>query len=263
MRIDLGGRSALVCGASAGIGYAVAQSLSAAGANVMICSRNEKTLTAAATSLMSGKTQEVIPVVADMTRVEDIDALTSAALEHFGTVDILVNNTGGPPPGNFDDLDEQAWREAVNLTLLSAIETTRRVLPAMRQQGWGRIVNVTSTSVKQPVEGLLLSNSIRMAVVGWAKSLANEVGPDGVLVNNVCPGYMATERLDQLAASLAIKEAITEAEIRARWAAKAPLRRIGDPVELAQLVVFLASDEASYITGTTIAVDGGRNQMVT
>ena len=262
MKIDLSGRVALVAGASAGLGYASALGLAKAGASLAICARTEDKVAAAAATLES-EGVEVLGIPTDVTSVEQIDALAAAALERFGTVDILVNNAGGPPPGTFDDLSEADWRAAIDLTLMSAVELTRRLLPGMRAQRWGRIINITSTSVKQPVDGLLLSNSIRMAVIGWAKTLANEVGPDQVVINNVCPGYTTTERLGQLAANIAARDDIAEDQVFENWAAQVPLRRLATPEEFANVVVFLASEEAAYVHGATIAVDGGRSQSVT
>lgn len=262
MKIDLSGRTALVCGSSGGLGLAIARGLAATGCNLVLCARSADKLDTIADEL-SGEHVDVLAVPVDLTSVEQIDELTKAALERFGVIDILMNNAGGPPGGTFDDLDEAAWRGAVDLTLMSAIEVTRRLLPAMRAQRWGRIINVTSTSVKQPVDGLILSNSIRMAVVGWAKSLANEVGPDQVTVNNLCPGYTTTDRLDQLAALVGERQGIEADKVYENWAAMVPLRRLATPEEFANVAVFLASEEAAYVHGATIAVDGGRNQAVT
>jgi len=263
MKIDMSGRTALVGGSSAGLGLAIAHGLAASGANVVLCARSAESLVRAASEVDASGPGEVITVPTDLTRVAQIDALASRALERFGTVDILVNNAGGPPPGTFDDLGEADWRHAVDLTLMSAVELTRRLLPAMRAQRWGRVINVTSTSVKQPVDGLILSNSIRSAVVGWAKTLANEIGPEQVLVNNVCPGYTTTERLAQLAGAVASRQGIEAEEVFENWAALTPLRRLATPEEFANVVVFLASDAASYVHGATIAVDGGRSQAMT
>ena len=262
MQIDLSGRTALVCGASEGLGYASAYGLARAGANLAICSRSADKLAIATANLAKHDT-DVVAIQADLTSTSQIDELASRALEHFGVIDILVNNAGGPPPGTFDDLTEADWRGAVDLTLMSAVELTRRILPGMRSQKWGRIVNITSTSVKQPVDGLILSNSIRMAVVGWAKALANEVGPDQVVINNVCPGYTTTGRLGQLAANIAARDGIEETKVFENWAGAVPLRRLASPEEFANVVVFLASEQAAYVHGTTIAVDGGRSQSVT
>jgi len=262
MKIDLAGRAAVVCGASQGLGLASAVGLARAGANLVICARSEDKI-ATAVGTLEAEGVEVLGVPTDLTSVEQIETLAAAALERFGTIDILVNNAGGPPPGTFDDLSEADWRAAIDLTLMSAVELTRRLLPAMRAQRWGRIINITSTSVKQPVDGLILSNSIRMAVVGWAKTLANEVGPDQVVINNVCPGYTTTDRLGALAADIAARDGITEDQVFENWASTIPLRRLATPEEFANVVVFLASEQAAYVHGTTIAVDGGRSQSVT
>jgi 3-oxoacyl-[acyl-carrier protein] reductase len=262
MNIRLDGRTAVVGGSSTGLGLAIAEGFAEAGANVVLCARNEEPLQTAEAGIKE-MGAEVLAIPTDLTRVDEIDNLATRTLERFGIVDILVNNAGGPPSGTFDDLPEADWRRAVDLTLMSAVELTRRLLPGMRAQRWGRIINVTSTSVKQPINGLMLSNSLRLAVVGWAKTLANEVGPDQVLINNVCPGHTTTDRLDELAKAVATREGLSIPEVYASWEKLSPLRRIGKPQELANLVVFLASDRASYINGTTIAVDGGRQQAMT
>lgn len=262
MKIDLSGRTALVCGSSGGLGLAIAQGLAATGCNLVLCARSAAKLDAVADEL-SGAGIDVLAVPTDLTSVEQIDDLARAALARFGVVDILINNAGGPPGGTFDDLDEAAWRGAIDLTLMSAVETTRRLLPPMRSQRWGRVINVTSTSVKQPVDGLILSNSIRMAVVGWAKTLANEVGPDQVTVNNICPGYTTTDRLDELAALVGARQGIEADKVYENWAGMVPLGRLATPEEFANVAVFLASEEAAYVHGATIPVDGGRNQAVT
>jgi 3-oxoacyl-[acyl-carrier protein] reductase len=241
---------------------ACARGLAGTGANLVLCARTASKLEAAAAEL-EGKGVEVLAVPTDLTDVDQIEALTAQAGERFGTIDILVNNAGGPPSGTFADLSEADWRAAVALTLMSAVETTRRILPSMREQKWGRIINITSTSVKQPIDGLLLSNSIRSAVIGWAKTLANEVGPDNVLVNNVCPGYTTTDRLGDLAAGAAERQGIEPSEVYENWAAGIPLRRLATPEEFANVVVFLASEEAAYVHGATIVVDGGRSQSMT
>ncbi len=262
MNIRMDGRTALVGGSSTGLGLAIAEGLAEAGANLVLCARTAATLDEAAAGIKE-MGAEVLTVPTDLTRVGEIDNLATLALEKFGTIDILVNNAGGPPSGPFDDLTEEDWRHAVDLTLMSAVELTRRLLPAMRAQKWGRVINVTSTSVKQPVNGLMLSNSLRSAVVGWAKTLANEIGPDQILINNVCPGHTTTARLEELAQAVSSRQGLSVAEVYASWEQLSPLQRLGKPHELANLVVFLASDMASYINGTTIAVDGGRQQAMT
>jgi 3-oxoacyl-[acyl-carrier protein] reductase len=177
--------------------------------------------------------------------------------ERFGRIDILVTNAGGPPTGEFEKLSRADWDAAVQLTLTSVLELTRAVLPGMKERKWGRILNVTSIAVKQPVENLILSNSLRAAVTGFARTLANEVAPDGITVNNLLPGYTRTERVVELAKALAESRGVSEAEVRAAWEAQIPMKRLGEPREFAALAAFLASERASYITGTSITVDGG------
>ena len=178
-------------------------------------------------------------------------------MEKFGRVDILVTNNGGPPTGQFESLTQAQWETAARLTLYSVIEMTRSVLPGMKERGWGRILNITSIAVKQPVDNLMLSNSLRAAVTGFARTLANEVAKSGVTVNNIMPGYTRTERLEELAQMMALKEGISPADFAMRWEEEIPMGRLGDPHEFAALAVFLVSERASYITGQSIAVDGG------
>lgn len=252
MNLGLAGRTALVMAGSQGIGLASAQGFHAAGANVAICARSQGPLDAAAASMPG-----CLAMTADVTSESDIGAFVTATKERFGAVDILVNNAGGPPPGLFADLDDEDWAKAVELTLMSAIRATRAVLPGMRERGWGRIVNVSSFGVKQPVPNLTLSNSIRMAVLGWAKTLSNQVGPDGITVNTVCPGWTRTARVEKLFAQQSEQTGKSEEEIEAALVQSIPLRRAGEAEEIANCVVFLGSEAASYITGTAIAVDGG------
>jgi 3-oxoacyl-[acyl-carrier protein] reductase len=199
----------------------------------------------------------LIGVAADVSSAEGVSRVACAALERFGRVDILVTNAGGPPAGTFESLSAEDWEAATRLTLMSVIELTRAVLPGMRERRWGRILNVTSIAVKQPVNNLILSNSLRAAVTGFARTLANEVAAEGVTVNNLLPGYTRTERVEELARAAAAREGVNEAEALARWEAEIPMRRLGEPREFAALAAFLASERASYITGTSIQVDGG------
>ncbi len=199
----------------------------------------------------------VIAVPADLSRIEDVKRVVEAGRREHGRIDILVTNTGGPRSGTFASLGPEDWDAAVGLLLRSAVELARAVLPGMQERRHGRIVNVTSMAVKQPVDGLILSNSIRAAVTGMARTLANEVASQGITVNNVMPGYTRTERLVELSEAMAKAEGSAPAEIVARWQAQTPARRLGDPRELAALVAFLASDRAGFITGQSIAVDGG------
>ena len=186
-----------------------------------------------------------------------IGLVAQEALSRFGRVDILVNNAGGPPSGPFETHDWAAWRSAVDLTLRSAVELTRLVLPGMRERAWGRVLNVTSIAVKQPVDGLMLSNSVRAAVTGWARTLATEVARDGVTVNCILPGYTRTQRVEQLNAERASREGIDVAEVERRIEEQIPMRRLGEPREFGALAAFLVSERASYITAQSIVVDGG------
>lgn len=252
MILGLKGRTALVMAGSQGIGLASAQSFHAAGANVAICARSQGPLDAAAASMPG-----CMAMIADVTSESDIVAFVAAAHQAFSSIDILVNNAGGPPPGAFVDLDDAAWAKALELTLMSAIRATRAVLPTMKENKWGRIVNISSFGVKQPVPNLTLSNSIRMAVLGWAKTLADQVGPDGITVNTVCPGWTRTARVEKLFAQQSAKTGESREEIEAALAQSIPLRRPGEAQDVANLVAFLGSEAAGYITGTAIAVDGG------
>ena len=194
---------------------------------------------------------------ADVANPADIAALVGATLARFGRIDVLVTNGGGPPPGRFEALDAAAWQRATELTLFAPIDLARHVLPGMKQRRWGRILNITSIAVKQPVDNLMLSNSLRAAVTGWARTLANEVAAHGITVNNLMPGYTRTERVDELAGVIAQRDGITPEQATARWESEIPLGRLGEPREFAALAAFLASERASYITGTSIPVDGG------
>ncbi len=257
MDLGLRGKVALVAGASKGLGREVARSLAHEGAKVAICARNAELLREAALSISQETGSELWWKVTDLSNPKDIRAFVQEAVERFETVHILVNNAGGPPSGKFVDLGEESWEEAFQLNLMSAIRLTRQVLPHMRRQGWGRIINLTSAAVKQPIEGLILSNSLRAAVHGWAKSLSNELASEGVLVNCVCTGFMHTQRVEQLAETLAHSKGADSSEIVRAWEAQIPLGRLGRPQELADLVTFLASEKAGYITGASIAIDGG------
>ncbi|MGE3468432.1 MAG: SDR family oxidoreductase [Pyrinomonadaceae bacterium] len=257
MDLGLKGRIALVCASSQGLGYAVANELAREGASLIICSRREASINAAADAIRRESGADILAVAADVSVAKDLDRLVSAGIGRFGKIDILVTNSGGPPAGPFDSLSRDSWDEATRVLLTSVLDLTRLVLPGMKDRGWGRILNVTSIASKQPVENLMLSNSLRAAVTGFAKTLANEVAADGVTVNNIMPGYTLTERLDELIDFLAEKESLTAEQIRGRWEAEIPMRRLGDPKEFAALAAFLVSERASYITGSSIAVDGG------
>jgi 3-oxoacyl-[acyl-carrier protein] reductase len=257
--VDLGikGKVAIVAAASRGLGQAVAHELAAEGARVVMCARGADALEVTRASIAAATGSDVRAVAADLATSEGVGRVFAEAERAFGHVDILVNNTGGPPSGPFEQHDWTAWQDAVDLLLRSAVELTRRVLPGMRQRHWGRIINITSIAVKQPVDGLILSNAIRGAVTGMARTLASEVARDGVTVNNILPGYTRTERVEQLATATAEREHISQTDVLARFEAQIPMRRLGEPREFAALATFLASERASYITAQSFAVDGG------
>ncbi|HVF39792.1 MAG TPA: SDR family oxidoreductase [Gemmatimonadaceae bacterium] len=257
MDLGIAGKVALVAGSSKGLGRAIAEELAREGASLIICSRGEDALIAARDSIVATTGAQVLAVPADVSISSDIQNVVSRGNEHFGRIDILVTNAGGPPSATFENLDSTKWEDAVRLTLMSVVELCSATVPAMKERGWGRVINVTSIAVKQPVAGLMLSNSLRSAVTGFARTLANEVATSGVTVNNVMPGYTQTERVEQLAAAAASREGTTADAARAKWEGEIPMRRLGRPEELAALVAFLASERAGYITGSSIAVDGG------
>jgi 3-oxoacyl-[acyl-carrier protein] reductase len=257
MDLGLRGKVALVTAASRGLGRAVAEELAAEGASLVMCARGEKALTEAADAIRASAGVEVEAVTADVSRPDNVEKVVEAALTRFSRVDILVTNAGGPPSGKFESLGPDKWNDAIQLTLLSTVNLCRAVLPGMRQRQWGRIINVTSITVKQPVEGLMLSNSLRAGVTGFARTLANEVARDGITVNNILPGFTRTQRVEELARATAAREGISVAEAMARSESEIPMRRLGEPREFAALAAFLASERASYITGTSIQVDGG------
>lgn len=247
----------IVCGASQGIGRATAQAFAADGAQVTICSRKQASLAEAAASIHAATGAEVTPFVADVSNPASVKELVQSVLKKSGRVDVCVANAGGPPPRNFLQASDDDWQKAFAMNFMSVVYLAREVLPSMQNNKWGRFITITSTSVRQPVPDLLLSNSIRPGVVGLIKSLTQEFGRDGITFNNVGPGYTTTERLSELAGGRAKAAGIAEQEIYDRWANDVPLRRLGKPEEIADAIVWLASERASYITGQTILVDGG------
>jgi 3-oxoacyl-[acyl-carrier protein] reductase len=257
MDLGLKDKVALVAAGSRGLGRAVAEELAAEGASLVLCAREAQTLSETAAAIAESSNAHVLAVPADVTVTDDIERVVESGIDRFGRIDILVTNAGGPPAGRFDQLTRDQWERAIRLTLLSAVELARHVLPGMRERRWGRILNITSIAVKQPVENLLLSNSLRAGLTGFARTLANEVAAEGVTVNNIMPGYTRTERLEELAQMMAEKQGISAAEFRGRWEKEIPMGRLGEPREFAALAAFLVSERASYITGTSIQVDGG------
>jgi 3-oxoacyl-[acyl-carrier protein] reductase len=257
MDLGLAGKVALTTASSKGLGRAVANEFAREGAKVVICARDEFRLRQTAHDISTATGNPVVPIVADVTRAQDILNLVRETLRRFGRIDILVTNAGGPPPGGFEDHDDAAWEAAWRLTLMSCVRLIREVLPGMKAQRWGRIINLTGTSARQPMDNLVFSNVYRAAVVGLGKSLSHEVAPYNITVNNVAAGTIATDRMKQLAEKRAEAESIDLQESLARYAKEADLGRLGQPEEFAAAVVFLASERASFITGVTLPVDGG------
>ena len=258
MDLGLNGKVALVAASSRGLGRAVAEELAAEGAHLVMCARGADALREAASAIRAASPAvRVLDVVADLSEPAEVERVVAAGLREFGRIDVLVTNTGGPPAGPFESHSPDAWREAVRANLDSVVNLTRAVLPGMKERRWGRIVNVTSIAVKQPVDNLILSNSVRAAVTGFARTLANEVAPFGITVNNVLPGYTRTQRVDDLAERNATLRGTTPEAERAVWDQQIPMGRLGEPREFGAMVAFLASERASYTTGASIPVDGG------
>jgi 3-oxoacyl-[acyl-carrier protein] reductase len=257
MDLGLGGKIALVAAASRGLGRAVAEELAREGAHLLICARGADALRETAVSIREATGRRVVDVVADLSNPADVARVAEQALSEFGRVDVLVTNGGGPPAGPFENHSAEAWQAAIRQNLMSVVELTRAVLPGMKERRWGRIINVTSIAVKQPVDNLILSNSVRAAVTGFARTLANEVAPFGITVNNVMPGYTRTQRVEELAERNATLKGTTPAAERAVWEGQIPMARLGESEEFAAMVAFLASERASYTTGASIPVDGG------
>ncbi|MBI3792711.1 MAG: SDR family oxidoreductase [Gemmatimonadetes bacterium] len=257
MDLGLTGKVALVTGASAGLGKAIAEELAHEGADVVLCARRADVLGAFATELAASSGRRIVPIVADLTVAGEGTRVVTEAIAQLGRVDILVTNGGGPPSLPFEQTTPEQWDQAVRMNLLSALELCRAAMPGMKARRWGRILTLTSITVKQPVENLVLSNSVRAAVAGFARTLSNELAPFNITVNNILPGYTKTERLGGLAAAVSARKGITEAEAYGAWEQQIPMGRLGEPREFAALAVFLASDRASYITGQSVAADGG------
>lgn len=259
MNLGLRGRVAIVAASSRGLGKAAAQALVEEGANVVVCAREKKNVIAAAKEIgrLTSKKQRVVPVIADVSKARDIQRIVRTTLRAFKRIDILVTNAGGPPSGSFDTLDDTKWEAGFSLTLMSTIRFMRAVLPHMKKQHWGRIINITSLTVKQPVNDLIISSTLRPGIIGLSKIMANLHGKDGITVNSVAPGYILTDRQKELGRIRANSKGLDMQDYIASVAKDVPLGRFGEPAELASVIAFLASEQASYVTGTTISVDGG------
>jgi len=257
MDLGLRGKTALVGGASRGLGLAIAETLAAEGTSLVVCSRDERAIQEAAESIANDACAEILPVAADLSSSEDIQRLVNAARGTFGHVDILIHNTGGPPAGDFFDHQDTAWQGAFDGLLLSFVRLVRALVPDMRTRGWGRIVTTTSFTVREPAPRLVLSNALRTAVVSASRTLAREVAGDGITVNTIAQGAFETDRLRSLFAAQAEASGKTPGEIEAEWTSRIPIGRISQPRELAALVAFLCSEVAGSITGACLPIDGG------
>ncbi len=257
MDLGLKNRVALVAGASSGIGKAVAGVLAAEGCRVAILARTASILKETAQELAAETGATIVPVTCDVTKPAQIKKALSVVAKKLGPVEILVCNAGGPPSGPFATFKDADWDVAYNLNLKSTIRLCTAALPAMQERGWGRIINITSVAAQQPIDGLILSNTARAGVHGFSKSLATEVAADGITVNCLCPGYTDTERVQELATTVAKRTGASVKKVRQGWLTNIPAGRLANPLEMGYLAAFLASDKAAYLTGVAINVDGG------
>ncbi|MFQ5851722.1 MAG: SDR family oxidoreductase [Candidatus Binatia bacterium] len=257
MDLGLKGKVAVVAGSSQGMGRTIALGFAREGAKVSICARGEARLKETAEVIRSETGAEVLALAADMTCSEDIRYFIARSAEQFGRIDTVVTNAGGPPFGEFMNLTDDDWEAAFRLNFLSAVRLIREAVPHMQKVGGGRVINITTYGAKEPIQGLILSNAMRTGVIGLAKTLSRELAKHSILVNNICPGRIDTERHRRLNEARAERLKLPLEEIHRDMKAEIPLGRFGAPEEVADLVVFLASDRASYITGTTIQIDGG------
>ena len=257
MDLSIKGKNAIVCASSQGLGKSAAVDLAKEGVNLAICSRNKDKINLVKEEIEQTSDVKVVAIEADLSSEKDISALFQEAKKELKTIDILINNNGGPPPSTFDELTDEDWQKTFNSTMMSAIRLSKLVLPDMKKNKWGRIINISSVSVKTPVNGLFLSNSIRMGVLGWAKALSDEVAPHGITVNSVCPGTTKTERIEQILNAQSESSGKDKSEIEEAMANSIPMLRIGEASDLSALITFLASEKASYMTGLAVQVDGG------
>jgi 3-oxoacyl-[acyl-carrier protein] reductase len=257
MNTGLKSKAVLITGASQGMGRATAEAFAAEGARIAICARNPETIKAAGDEIKTKHKVDVIAEAVDVTDLAKLRSFVARVEKDFGAVDVCVANAGGPPAKQFAQTTMEDWQHAFELNFLNVVALAQAVIPGMQRRKWGRFITITSTSVRQPIPDIVLSSCIRPAVVGLVKSLAIEFGPSNITFNNIAPGWTATERLNDLASSRAQAAGIAKEQIYDRWASEVPLRRLGRPEEIADAIVWLASERAGYITGQTIVVDGG------
>lgn len=257
MDLGLKGKIALITASSKGLGRATAEAFLSEGSKVAICSSNKENLNRTADEIAALHGAEPLSILCDLNKEDDLKNAVKVVEDTYGSIDILVNNCGGPPAGYFEDLSEEQWLYSYEQVLMSAVRLTRLVLPGMKMKKWGRIINITSLSVKQPVDNLILSNTFRTGLTAFAKTISNQYGKYNITVNNVAPGYTLTSRLYELAVEEAKRTGKSHEKVLASMASKTPMERLGKPEEIAAAVAFLASEQAGYITGVTIPVDGG------
>ena len=259
MNLNLKNKNAIVCASSQGLGKAAALDLAEEGVNLAICSRDQDKINKVKEEIHQKINSEikVIALQVDLDSPDEIQAFYKQVENDLGSVDILVNNNGGPPPSTFEQLSDDDWQKAFNSTMMSCLRLSKLVIPNMKKNAWGRIINISSVSVKTPVNGLFLSNSLRMGVLGWAKALSDELAPHGVTVNTVCPGYTKTERVEAILETQSNSSGLKKEDIEKSIAENIPMKRVGEAEDLAGLITFLASEKADYMTGLAIQVDGG------
>ena len=259
MNLNLKNKNAIVCASSQGLGKAAALDLAEEGVNLAICSRDQDKINKVKEEIHQKINSEikVIALKVDLDSPDEIQAFYKQVENDLGSVDILVNNNGGPPPSTFEQLSDDDWQKAFNSTMMSCLRLSKLVIPNMKKNAWGRIINISSVSVKTPVNGLFLSNSLRMGVLGWAKALSDELAPHGVTVNTVCPGYTRTERVEAILETQSNSSGLKKEDIEKSIAENIPMKRVGEAEDLAGLITFLASEKADYMTGLAIQVDGG------
>ena len=259
MNLNLKNKNAIVCASSQGLGKAAALDLAEEGVNLAICSRDQDKINKVKEEIHQKINSEiqVIALQVDLDSPDEIQGFYKQVENDLGSVDILVNNNGGPPPSTFEQLSDDDWQKAFNSTMMSCLRLSKLIIPNMKKNAWGRIINISSVSVKTPVNGLFLSNSLRMGVLGWAKALSDELAPHGVTVNTVCPGYTRTERVEAILETQSNSSGLKKEEIEKSIAENIPMKRVGEAEDLAGLITFLASEKADYMTGLAIQVDGG------